>query len=224
MRYRGEADHNFVTNLTVLTSPQKGGEVCEGGFVVWQLQPLLTASTKRMYLKTFFNGDPWPLQIIRLDLPDVDDTRPARTSCCRRPARYDGGLRLHGHGSRTRSVVLPPHRGSRRCRFVVVWVRRYRCVDCGVACSVLPTGILPRCTYSLASIIAAWLDAVDKPTGNGLGDEEVLARQGLLRCTTRDGLFRLSANEAYGLTGPQLVDEPSSRRRFGLDVGDSGDG
>lgn len=80
-------------------------------------------------------------------------------------------------------MVLPPCRGSRRCRFVVVWVRRYLCVDCRVTCSVLPTGVLLRYTYSIASIVASWLDAVDKPIGRSLGDPEVWARQGVDRLT-----------------------------------------
>ena len=84
-------------------------------------------------------------------------------------------------------MVLPPTKGHRRCRFVVVWVRRYLCVDCRITCSVLPTGVLLHYTYSIASVVAAWLDAVDSPIGGGLCDQEVWARQGLDRLTPEAG-------------------------------------
>ncbi len=154
-----------------------------------------------------FGGDPWPLQEVQLECPSVDEIRPVQTPCCGRATRSGGRLLLHGHGCRSRQAVLPPRPGAQRCRFVLCWVRRYLCTACGRTCSVLPNGVVLRFTYSLASILAAWLDgAAACRGGGGLTDEAVWKRHGLDRLaheSRRSGGRRWRSLRRWaGLIGP----------------------
>ncbi len=88
---------------------------------------------------------------------------------------------LHGHGIRTRWVVVPPALGvfPAAGQLVECWQRRYRCTACGAVCVVLPRGVLPRFLYTVAAIVLAILLVADPPLGDGLSDAAAYARQGL---------------------------------------------
>jgi hypothetical protein len=58
------------------------------------------------------------------------------------------------------------------------WARRYRCVACGVTCTVLPVGVLPRLWYSLAAIVRALVLVVAEPVGQGVDERTAYACQG----------------------------------------------
>lgn len=88
---------------------------------------------------------------------------------------------IHGHGVRTRWVVVPPALGAVPAsrQLVECWQRRYRCTACSAISVVLPRGVLPRFLYGLAAIVMAFFLTADSPLGDGLSHAEAYARQGL---------------------------------------------
>lgn len=89
----------------------------------------------------------------------VEACRPSRCAACGAAAhRGDGRLRLHGHGSRERTV-WGPLVWAEQPALTSIRVRRYKCTDCGAARTVLPRGLGRRLRYSLAAIalaLTAW--------------------------------------------------------------------
>ncbi len=138
----------------------------------------------------------------------VEALRPSHCAACGAAAhRGDGRLRLHGHGSRERTVwgptlpATPPALTSVR-------VRRFKCTDCGAARTALPRGLGRRLRYSLSAIalaLAAWamwlcpaaeVRAAVSPCGI-VGASEVGRWRSLRRWARRaTGLFGLPAAAA----------------------------
>jgi hypothetical protein len=89
----------------------------------------------------------------------VEASRPSHCSACGAAAHRDGGgLRLHGHGSRERTVWGPTLPQTAPA-LSLVRVRRYKCTDCGAARTALPRGLGQRLRYSLSAIalaLTAW--------------------------------------------------------------------
>ena len=89
----------------------------------------------------------------------VEASRPSHCAACGAAAhRGDGRLRLHGHGSRERTVWGPTEPTTAPAE-TSVRVRRYRCTDCGAARTALPRGLGRRLRYSLSAIalaLTAW--------------------------------------------------------------------
>ncbi len=84
--------------------------------------------------------------------PDVEGARPSHCGGCEAPARRGGGLlRLHGHGTRVRTLWGPtwPELGP---GLVDIAVRRYRCVDCRAVRTVVPRGVAQLYRYTLGGI------------------------------------------------------------------------
>lgn len=121
--------------------------------------------------------DPWSVG----EAPSVDDARPSRCSACSAPARKGSRVILHGHGLRTRWVVVPPAVEAEACpvELVECWQRRYRCTACRAVTVVLPRGVLPRFLYSVAAIVVGLFLVTAEPIGGGLSDAEAYARQGM---------------------------------------------
>lgn len=116
-------------------------------------------------------------------VPEVDDVRPMRCSACRAPARGGGRITLHGHGWRTREVVVMPAFDA--CSEIVeCWARRYRCTACHAVAVVLPRGVVPRYLYSTAAIVMALFLVEEAPVGDGHTDADAYARQGMYRRTS----------------------------------------
>lgn len=89
--------------------------------------------------------------------PGVDAARPSHCCRCDMAAHgAEGRLRLHGHGRRRRDLWGPAELGSRPEIFSV-WLRRYRCVECGGLCTVAPRGIATRFRYGVTAIAMALL-------------------------------------------------------------------
>lgn len=85
----------------------------------------------------------------------VEASRPSHCAACGAAAyRGDGRLRLHGHGSRERTVWGPTLPATTPA-LTSVRVRRYKCTDCGAARTVLPRGLGCRLRYSLSAIVLA---------------------------------------------------------------------
>lgn len=85
----------------------------------------------------------------------VEASRPSHCLACGVAAHGgDGRLRLHGHGSRERTV-WGPMAWSERPALTSVRVRRYKCTDCGAARTVLPRGLGRLLRYSLSAIALA---------------------------------------------------------------------
>jgi hypothetical protein len=113
-------------------------------------------------------------------LPDVDLVRPPACPTCLTAAQVGGRVNLHGHGIRQREVVVPAVIDEDdRVELLECWVCRYRCKLCGAVVTVLPKGVLPRCLYSAAAMVAAFLLVADKPVGDGLSDADAYDRQGM---------------------------------------------
>lgn len=112
-------------------------------------------------------------------LPDVDDVRPKACPSCRRPAKQGDKIDLHGHGIRTRDVLVAPAITRARCHLVACWSRRYRCTRCGKICTVLPLGVIPRHLYSAFAIVVAFVLTAAEPLGHDLTDALAYKRQGL---------------------------------------------
>lgn len=89
----------------------------------------------------------------------VEACRPSHCAACGAAAhRGDGRLRLHGHGSRERTVWGPTLAASAPA-LTSVRVRRYKCTDCGAARTALPRGLGRWLRYSLSAIalaLTAW--------------------------------------------------------------------
>lgn len=113
-------------------------------------------------------------------IPDVDLVRPASCSRCLIPARSDGRVNLHGHGTREREVVVRAVLDDEdEVELLDCWVRRYECQCCGAVITVLPKGVLPRYLYGAAAIVSAFLLVAHQPVGEGLSDAEAYDRQGM---------------------------------------------
>lgn len=118
-------------------------------------------------------------------VPEVGDVRPSACPSCAHPAVVGVRICLHGHGTRTREVVVGPVFGlDRPGEPAQCWVRRYRCVECKAGCSVLPPGVMPRFLYSAAAIVMAFFMVEARPAGDGLSDREAYRRQGMYACTS----------------------------------------
>lgn len=87
----------------------------------------------------------------------VEAARPSHCQNCDAPSRNRrGGIRLQGHGQRTRQVLGPAEAGAPPgC--VVATVRRYRCTSCGATEDVSPPGLAKRYRYSLPAVATAFL-------------------------------------------------------------------
>ena len=89
----------------------------------------------------------------------VEASRPSHCPACGVPAyRGDGGLHLHGHGARERTV-WGPRTPEGPAWLATVLLRRYRCTVCEAIRTVQRPGLAARFRYSLAAIalaLAAW--------------------------------------------------------------------
>src|SRR5690606_38057764 len=85
----------------------------------------------------------------------VEAARPSHCQSCDAPSRSkSGGIRIQGHGQRTRQVLGPREAGAPPgC--VVAMVRRYRCTSCGATEDVSPAGLAKRYRYSLPAVASA---------------------------------------------------------------------
>lgn len=87
---------------------------------------------------------------------------------------------MHGHGVRTRSVIVLPALDG-RAGLVECWCRRYRCTNCRVVLTVLPVGVMPRYLYSAFAIVWAFSLVAAEPAGHGLTHALAYKRQGMNR-------------------------------------------
>lgn len=89
----------------------------------------------------------------------MEASRPSHCAACGVEAHGgDGRLRLHGHGSRERTVWGPTLLGTAPA-LSSVRVRRYKCTACGAARTVLPRGLGRLLRYSLSAValaLTAW--------------------------------------------------------------------
>ena len=85
---------------------------------------------------------------------------------------------VHGHGLRTREVVVLAAVED-RAQIVECQVRRYRCTACGAVMVVLPRGVMPRYLYSTAAIVMGLFLVADEPVGQGCTETEAYAQQGM---------------------------------------------
>lgn len=89
------------------------------------------------------------------ELPAVSAVRPASCPVCGRASRpVGGGLRLHGHGTRTRDRWGMQALGA-GAEVGGLRVRRYRCVDCYAVITVVPRGLLRGHLYLAGAIALA---------------------------------------------------------------------
>lgn len=137
----------------------------------------------------------WLASLLPGQIPEVDDVRPMRCSQCKVPARRGMRVVLHGHGCRTRMVVVAPALGDDASAEVLeCWQRRYKCTACGTILVVLPKGVMPRYLYSTAAIVMALFLVAERPVGEDLSQAEAYDRQGMLRDVTsrafRDPSYR----------------------------------
>lgn len=79
----------------------------------------------------------------------VEELRPRFCTQCGRVARDGGRVRVQGHGCYSRQVCGLSE------RWIVIWVRRYVCRDCGHTMSRLPDGLHPWRWYAAAVIVEA---------------------------------------------------------------------
>lgn len=86
---------------------------------------------------------------------------------------------MHGHGCRSRQVVVVAALAGERDRVRECWQRRYRCRRCGCVAVVLPVGVVPRYLYSVAAIAASFFLVAASPLGEGLDDADAYEQQGL---------------------------------------------
>ena len=81
------------------------------------------------------------------DLPSVDAVRPGSCPACSVASRPPGGgLRVHGHGLRSRDLWGPLEVGGTPVE-TEVQGRRYECQACGAVVLVVPRGVLARRRY-----------------------------------------------------------------------------
>lgn len=85
-------------------------------------------------------------------VPAIGRVRPRRCPCCEAPAQPVGGrLGIVGHGLRDRQVRGPlDPRGVGG--FVIVRVRRFRCLTCSAVISVVPRGVAPGRHFGAGTI------------------------------------------------------------------------
>src|SRR6266699_4276399 len=81
--------------------------------------------------------------------PSIEELRPRFCTQCGRVARDGGRVRVQGHGCYSRQVCGLSE------GWIVVWVRRYLCRDCGHTMSRLPDWLHPWRWYAAAVIIEA---------------------------------------------------------------------
>ena len=81
--------------------------------------------------------------------PSVEELRPRFCTQCGRLARDGGRVRVQGHGFYSRQVCGLSE------GWIVIWVRRYVCRDCGHTMSRLPDWLHPWRWYAAAVIIEA---------------------------------------------------------------------
>jgi hypothetical protein len=81
--------------------------------------------------------------------PSVEELRPRFCTECGGLARDGGRVRVQGHGFYSRQVC------GLREGWIVVWVRRYLCRDCGHTMSRLPDGLHPWRWYAATVIVEA---------------------------------------------------------------------
>jgi hypothetical protein len=136
----------------------------------------------------------------------VEALRPSHCSACGAAAhRGDGRLRLYGHGRRERTVWGPTLPGTAPV-LTSVWVRRYKCADCGAARTVLPRGLGHRMRYALSAIAlaltawAVWL----------LPSAEVRAQVSPLRVRGPDDADRWRSLPRWSRLAAALFDVPAA--------------
>ena len=143
----------------------------------------------------------WSIETI----PDVELVRPANCPRCRSPGRTAEKVNVHGHGKRERSVVVAPVLDDDDdVELLECWVRRYECQCCGAVITVLPKGVLPRCLYSAAAIVTAFLLVAAEPVGEGLSEADAYDLQGMYRrrCwRTLDPYRWRSLDRWFGMAG-----------------------
>jgi len=81
--------------------------------------------------------------------PSVEELRPRFCTQCGRLARNGGRVRVQGHGFYSRQVC------GLSQGWIVIWVRRYVCRDCGHTMSRLPDWLHPWRWYAAVVIIEA---------------------------------------------------------------------
>ncbi len=81
--------------------------------------------------------------------PSVEELRPRCCAQCGQLAREGGRVRVEGHGCYSRQV-----RGLSE-RWILIWVRRYVCRECGHTMSRLPDWLHPWRWYAATVIIEA---------------------------------------------------------------------
>src|SRR5437867_4527466 len=81
--------------------------------------------------------------------PSVEELRPRFCAECGQLARDGGRVRVQGHGCYSRQVCGLSE------GWIVVWVRRYLCRDCGHTMSRLPDWLHPWRWYAAAVIVEA---------------------------------------------------------------------
>lgn len=149
----------------------------------------------------------------RAGAPSVEDLRPLWCAHCGQLARDGGRVRVRGHGCYCRQV-----RGV-GAGWILIWVRRYLCRDCGHTMSRLPDGLHPWRWYAAAVIIEAlYRHLILQETARSIG-----VRFG--RPADADGwrsLRRwraqlLASPTLWGWLGPRLgVRKPAGNRNQGL--------
>jgi hypothetical protein len=96
--------------------------------------------------------------------PSVEALRPRSCAHCGQLALEGGRLRIQGHGCYSRQVL------GLEAGWLLIWVRRYRCIDCGRTMSRLPDGLHPWRWYAAAVIIEAlYLYLILRQTAQAVG-------------------------------------------------------
>lgn len=113
-------------------------------------------------------------------LPAVDRIRPKVTPCCDTQSRpLDGPLRLHGHGTRPRSlaglITMPDSLAAERltAQTVEIRIRRYVCVECGRTMTVVPGQVRSHAEILLSTVVVAlglWAYHPDAPASEVVRD------------------------------------------------------
>ena len=81
--------------------------------------------------------------------PSVEELRPRSCTQCGQLAREGGRVRVEGHGCYSRQVCGLSE------EWIVIWVRRYLCRDCGHTMSCLPDWLHPWRWYAATVIMEA---------------------------------------------------------------------
>lgn len=97
----------------------------------------------------------WSVERWLLQMPTVEEARPATCPLCGTPSRPVGsGLGLYGHGVRSRQV-WGPLSPEAEPEIHDVPVRRYQCQSCGQTITVAPEAMARRYLYMVTTIVAA---------------------------------------------------------------------